>query len=67
MWCNEIEIHPFKVAHIFKKKMIDSVTSVLNVIAFLKNMSEEKLPPPTDTVEYCVSVLEKVLPTLDEE
>ena len=47
--------------------MIDSCPSVVNIIAFLKNMSEDEVTSPKDTVDHCVSLLEKIIPELEEQ
>ena len=67
MWCNDIEIAPSKVAHICRNKIIDRSSSVLTIIVFLKNLSEERNVPSTTTIEYCVKILDKVIPELDDE
>ena len=67
LWCREVKVSPHKVAHISKTKLANTCAVVENIIVFLRNMSDEKLPPPKNTVEYCVSVLNKTIPELDEK
>ena len=33
----------------------------------MKNMSEQKTVPATDTIEYCTSILLELIPELDEQ
>ena len=44
-----------------------SCVGVLNILAFLKSIAEEKGLQSTNTVEYCISLLEKSIPDLEEE
>ena len=67
LWCSKIEVSQTKVAHLCKDKKVNSCSGVHNILTVLKNMSEEKILPPTNTIEYCISLLEKVIPDLEEE
>ena len=64
MWCDDIKIPPSKVVHICFEK-IYSCSSVLNILAFVKNMSEEKDVPPEITIDYCIKILLKNLKVMD--
>ena len=67
MYCNEVEISPTKVAHLCKNKKVNSCSGVVNILVYLKNMSEDKALLSTNTVEYCTTILEKIEPDLEEE
>ena len=68
MWCNGVEISPKKVAqHLSKEKKIHSCVGLLNILVYLKNMAEDKVLQSTNTLEYCISLLEKTVPELEEE
>ena len=67
MFCLEVEVNPSKVAHIFKNKKVNSCIGVLNILVYLKNMSEDKALQSTNTVEYCTTILEKIVPDLEED
>ena len=67
IFCLEAEVNPSKVAHIFKKKKVDSCIGVVNIMVYLKNMSEDKALQSTNTVEYCTTILEKIAPNLEED
>ena len=62
MWCNETNIPPSKVAHICKDKVIDSCSCVLNILAFIRNLSEERVLPTSIAIEECIKILTKVIP-----
>jgi hypothetical protein len=57
MWCHDIEIAPSKVSHISKDEKLSSCSRVLNIVAFLRNLSDEKELPVKYTVEHCVSLM----------
>lgn len=68
MWCNDVELSPNKVAqHLSKEKKVNSCVGILNILTFLKNMAEDKGLQSTNTVEYCISLLEKIIPELEDE
>ena len=67
MWCNNTEISPKKVAQHCKQNKVTSCVGVLNILAFLKSIAEEKGLQSTNTVEYCITLLEKSIPDLEEE
>ena len=67
MWCNDVEVSPAKVAQHCKEKRGNSCIGVLNILAYLKRLSEDKSLQATNTVEYCSSLLEKTLPDLEED
>ena len=67
MWCNNTEISPKKVAQHCKQNKVTSCVGVLNILAYLKGIAEEKGLQSTNTVEYCISLLEKSIPDLEEE
>ena len=67
MFCQEVEVSPSKVAHIFKNEKVNSCIGVVNILVYLKNMSEDKALLSTNTVEYCTTILEKIVPDLEEE
>ena len=46
---------------------MNSCIGVLNILAYLKRLSEDKSLQATNTVEYCSSLLEKTIPVLEEE
>ena len=50
MWCHEVKISPSCVNHICKDNVINSCSSVLNILAVLKNMSEKETAPATSTL-----------------
>ena len=67
MWCNEVKIPFTKVAHLCKDGKVNSLTGVHNILVILKNMTDEKSMQATDVIKYCISLLEKVIPELDEQ
>ena len=67
MYCNEVEVNPSKVAHLCKNKKVNSCSGVVNILVYLKNLSEDKASKLTNTVEYCTTILEKIVPDLEEE
>ena len=67
MYCNEVEISPTKVAHLCKNKKVNSCSGVVNILVYLKNMSEDKALLSTNTVEYCTTILEKIVQDLEED
>ena len=67
MWCHEIKIAPSKIAHICKNKVIDRSSSVRIILVFLKNFIEGNALPAINTIEYCMTLLEKVFAELEEE
>ena len=67
MYCNEVEVNPSKVAHLCKNKKVNSCIGVLNILVYLKNMSEDKALQSTNTVEYCTTILEKIVQDLEED
>ena len=67
MWCKEIEISPSQVEHLCKDQKVNRYSGVLNMINFLKNKAEGKTLPSKDTIEFCVSLLDKVIPNLGEQ
>ena len=66
MWCNGIKVPMSKVAHICKNKVAITCSIVLNIVVFLKIMSEEKLSP-TDAIKYCTSLLEQLIPDFEDK
>ena len=66
MWCQDVPVPKRRVSHILKSEKITSLSQVLNLAAFLKNLSEEGAPM-TDKIKNCTDQLEELLPTLDEK
>ena len=67
MFCHEVEVNPSKVVHIFKNKKVNSCIGVVNILVYLKNMSEEKTLQSTNTVEHCIAILDKIVPDLEDD
>ena len=67
MFCHEVEVNPSKVAHIFKNKKVNSCIGVVNILVYLKNMSEDKPLQSTSTIEYCIAALDKIVPDLEDD
>jgi hypothetical protein len=67
MFCHQVEVNSSKIAHIFKNKKVNSCIGVVNILVYLKNMSEDKALQSTNTVEYCTTILEKIVPDLEED
>ena len=68
MFCNDVEIRTSKVAQFCTKdRKLNSCVGVLNILAHLKRMTEDKGSTSISTVEYCIKLLEKVIPTFEEE
>lgn len=56
---------PSKIAHISTAKL-ERASEVLTAVVFLNNLSTASLPPK-DTVEFACTILESMLPDLEEE
>ena len=67
MWSNETKVPTNKVAHVCKGNVLSSWSSVLNILTFLRNISEQKSTPPDINIEHCVSILSKVIPEIEDE
>ena len=66
MWCQDVPVPKRRVAHILKSEKITSLSQVLNLAAYLKNLSEEGAPA-ADKIKSCTDQLEELLPTLEEK
>jgi hypothetical protein len=63
--CQDINLSPAKVAHITKRQF-QRASEVLNTVVFLNNLAEA--PRPTSAaIEFASSLLQSLLPDLDEE
>ena len=61
MWCKQISIPKSKVSHI-SKETIDSCSSVVNILAFLRNLCDQTADLSMSMLEQCANLLEKALP-----
>jgi hypothetical protein len=67
MWSNDVKVPRNAIAHITKSDTFSSCSEVLNTLSFLKNRSEQQCTPPKDAIQQCVSLLESILPELQQE
>ena len=69
MWSNEVKIPQAKFNHLFTNNKVSLLSSVLEILVRLKDISEEneKVATPNNTIEHCSELLIEITPDLDEE
>jgi hypothetical protein len=66
MFCRSIKVPLEKIAHLNGLQMtVDSCSQVLNILSFLKVYSQSRLPE-NDTIQYCVFLLDSIIPEADD-
>ena len=65
LYSHGVKLSTDNVTHISAFGKVCSCAEVLNIVSFLKAKSEESLPT-NDTIEYCATLLESLLPNCDD-
>jgi hypothetical protein len=66
MFSHGVKVQLDQIAHISGLGTINRCSQVLNILSFLKAISEATLPQD-DTLQHCILLLESLLPTVDED
>jgi hypothetical protein len=61
-----IKLQLEKIAHITGLGTVNKCSQVLNILSFLKAFSEST-PPRDDTLRHCITLLESIMPTVDDD